>query len=87
MTVRLSPAVLCCMHVILCTVFVGNWAPGLALRGPDGSMNVAVDHMITEYRAAFKRLLAGIVALHGLSFRMHCYVFPASADRSDGWFN
>ena len=39
-------------------------APGLALRGPDGSMSVAVDSMIFEYRALFKRLIVGIFALH-----------------------
>ena len=35
--------VIACIHVILCTVFVGNWAPGLALRGPTGSMARAYD--------------------------------------------
>ena len=35
--------VLASMHVILCTVFVCNWAPGLALRGPTGSMSRAYD--------------------------------------------
>jgi hypothetical protein len=27
-----------CMHVIMCTMFVCNWAPSLALRGPTGSL-------------------------------------------------
>ena len=47
-------------------------APGLALRGPDGSMSVAVDAMIGEYRSAFKRLLLGLVALHGSAI---CFVW------------
>jgi len=47
-------------------------APGLALRGPDGSMNVAVDSMISEYRSAFKRLLVGMIALH---FSTICFVW------------
>ena len=30
--------VLANMWVILCTLLIGNWAPGLALRGPAGSL-------------------------------------------------
>jgi len=35
--------VLASMQTILTTVFVCNWAPGLALRGPTGSMSRAYD--------------------------------------------
>ena len=59
------------LGVMLSTSLLAMIAPGLALRGPDGSMNVAVDHMIGEYRSAFTRLLLGIVALHGSTI---CFV-------------
>ena len=35
--------ILSLLHVILTTLFVCNWAPGLALRGPTGSMSRAFD--------------------------------------------
>ena len=37
---------------------------GAALRGPDGSMNQAIDSLIGEYRTAFFQLLCGLFALH-----------------------
>ncbi|KAL1499815.1 hypothetical protein AB1Y20_012500 [Prymnesium parvum] len=36
------------IHVILTTLFVCNWAPGLALRGPTGSMSRAFDSTRAE---------------------------------------
>ena len=37
---------------------------GLALRGPDGSMNRAIDNVIREYRLAFTQIFLGLIALH-----------------------
>ena len=60
------------LGVMVSTGLLAMVAPGLALRGPDGSMNVSVDSMISEYRLAFKRLLSGMMALHGSTI---CYVW------------
>ena len=40
--------VLPCMHVVVCTLYVCNWAPGLALRGPTGSLGRAYDASKSE---------------------------------------
>ena len=53
------------LSVLVSTTLLAMLAPGLALRGPDGSMNVAIDSMIGEYRTAFFQLLLGLLALHG----------------------
>ena len=42
--------VLANMWVILCTLLIGNWAPGLALRGPTGSLNRVFDALVSERR-------------------------------------
>ena len=60
------------LGVMVSTALLAMAGPGLALRGPDGSMNVAVDQMISEYRSAFARLLLGIIALH---FSTICFVW------------
>lgn len=57
---------------LVSTTLLAMVAPGLALRGPDGSMNVAIDSMIGEYRVAFFQLFMGLVALHG---SVACYVW------------
>lgn len=38
--------------------------PGLALRGPDGSMHRAVDGLMLEYRLTFVFFTMGLVAFH-----------------------
>lgn len=38
--------------------------PGLALRGPDGSMHRAVDGLMLEYRLTFVFFTLGLVAFH-----------------------
>jgi len=38
--------------------------PGLALRGPDGSMHRAVDGLMLEYRLTFLFFTAGLLAFH-----------------------
>ena len=38
--------------------------PGLALRGPDGSMHRAVDGLMLEYRLTFLFFTMGLVAFH-----------------------
>ena len=60
------------LGVVVAASLLAMVAPGLALRGPDGSMSVAVDSMISEYRSAFQRLLVGMIALHGSTI---CYVW------------
>ena len=49
---------------VVSTTLLAMLAPGLALRGPDGSMNTAVDSMIDEYRLAFFSFVFGLLALH-----------------------
>ena len=38
--------------------------PGLALRGPDGSMHRAVDGLMLEYRLTFLFFTLGLIAFH-----------------------
>ena len=38
--------------------------PGLALRGPDGSMHRAVDGLMLEYRLTFLFFVMGLIAFH-----------------------
>ena len=52
------------LTALVSTTLLAMLAPGLALRGPDGSMNVAIDNLIGEYRTAFLQLLLGLLALH-----------------------
>lgn len=52
------------LSALVSTTLLAMLAPGLALRGPDGSMNAAIDSMIGEYRTAFFMLLLGLLALH-----------------------
>jgi hypothetical protein len=37
-----------CTHVTVLCLYIGNWAPGLALRGPTGSLNRAFDAVMQE---------------------------------------
>jgi hypothetical protein len=53
-----------CLSTVVSTSLLVMVAPGLALRGPDGSMSVAVDNMIDEYRRAFRGVLFGIMMFH-----------------------
>ncbi len=41
-------ALMCAMHVLLCTMFINVFGQGLAIRGPLGSMVRAVDGMVQE---------------------------------------
>ena len=41
------------LHCVCNTTFVSVWGPGLALRGPEGSMAVAIESMIDERRHVF----------------------------------
>lgn len=50
---------------VVSTTLLAMLGPGLALRGPDGSMHRAVDSMVGEYRKAFFAFLKGLLALHG----------------------
>lgn len=48
------------INAMLCSML----GPGLALRGPDGSMHKAVDEMLEEYRLTFFFFGVGLVAFH-----------------------
>ena len=39
---------LSCTYVTVCVLYIGNWAPGLALRGPTGSLNRALEAVMAE---------------------------------------
>lgn len=52
-------------------------APGLGLRGPDGSMHTAVDEMKGEYQTAVYYLLFGMCMML-ISVALYCWIqFPA----------
>ena len=66
------------LATLVSTTLLAMLAPGLALRGPDGSMNEAIDGMIGEYRTAFLMLLLGLLCLHG-SVTFFCWLqFPTA---------
>jgi hypothetical protein len=52
------------MIAVLNSVYASMKAPGLALRGPDGSMHRAVDGLRLEYRLTFLFFAAGLVSFH-----------------------
>jgi hypothetical protein len=55
-----------CLELIavMNTTLLSMMGPGLALRGPDGSMHPAVDGMMEEYRAAYLNFLLGLIFFH-----------------------
>ena len=55
-----------CLELIavMSTTLLSMMGPGLALRGPDGSMHPAVDGMMEEYRSAYLNFLLGLIAFH-----------------------
>jgi len=54
--------------------------PGLALRGPDGSMHKAVDEMMEEYRLTFLFFGLGLLAFHisALLFAWLEFIWPVA---------
>lgn len=48
------------LWVILCTLYISNWAPGLTLRGPTGSLNRAFDALVRERRQINVAFVFGI---------------------------
>ncbi|KOO53862.1 hypothetical protein Ctob_012795 [Chrysochromulina tobinii] len=48
------------LNATLCSML----GPGLALRGPDGSMHRAVDGLMLEYRLTFLFFTMGLIAFH-----------------------
>lgn len=54
----------CELIAVLNTTLLSMLGPGLALRGPDGSMHKAVDGMMAEYRKAFFTFGLGLIAFH-----------------------
>lgn len=57
-------AMSCELIAVLNTTLLSMLGPGLALRGPDGSMHKAVDGMMYEYRKAFFTFGLGLIAFH-----------------------
>lgn len=55
-----------CFEIIavLNTTLLAIVGPGLALRGPDGSMHPAVDGMMAEYKHALSCFKLGLVCFH-----------------------
>jgi len=55
-----------CLELIavMNTTLLSMMGPGLALRGPDGSMHPAVDGMMEEYKSAYLNFLLGLIAFH-----------------------
>ncbi|EOD30018.1 hypothetical protein EMIHUDRAFT_462903 [Emiliania huxleyi CCMP1516] len=49
---------------VVTTTLLSMLSPGLALRGPDGSMHTAVDGMVDEYRLSFYTFMLGLIATH-----------------------
>eukprot|EP00656_Telonema_subtile_P011998 TRINITY_DN16015_c0_g1_i1.p1 TRINITY_DN16015_c0_g1~~TRINITY_DN16015_c0_g1_i1.p1 ORF type:complete len:191 (-),score=45.16 TRINITY_DN16015_c0_g1_i1:214-786(-) len=52
----------CELHCVCTTTFICVWGPGLALRGPDGSIHRAVDGMMEERYQVFFSFGAGIIS-------------------------
>jgi hypothetical protein len=62
---------------VVSTTLLSMLGPGLALRGPDGSMHTAVDGMVDEYRNAFYTFLFGMLATLAAG-ALYCWLmFPA----------
>eukprot|EP00747_Dinoflagellata_sp_TGD_P168921 gnl/TRDRNA2_/TRDRNA2_196510_c0_seq1.p1 gnl/TRDRNA2_/TRDRNA2_196510_c0~~gnl/TRDRNA2_/TRDRNA2_196510_c0_seq1.p1 ORF type:complete len:251 (+),score=35.13 gnl/TRDRNA2_/TRDRNA2_196510_c0_seq1:66-755(+) len=59
-----------CVAMTTCITVMGT---GLALRGPDGSMDRAVEGMYKERRAVFSSFAVGIVACHCTAL-MACWI-------------
>jgi len=55
-----------CLELIavMNTTLLSMMGPGLALRGPDGSMHPAVDGMMEEYQSAYLCFVLGLIAFH-----------------------
>ena len=49
---------------VVSTTLLSMLGPGLALRGPDGSMHRAVDGLMLEYRLTFLFFVMGLIAFH-----------------------
>jgi len=61
---------------VVTTTLLSMLSPGLALRGPDGSMHTAVDGMVDEYRLSFYTFMLGLIATH---FAAAFFVWRAAA--------
>ena len=55
-----------CLELIavMNTTLLSMMGPGLALRGPDGSMHPAVDGMMEEYQSAYLNFVLGLIFFH-----------------------
>lgn len=64
---------ICTLHVVLTTTFINIFGPGLALRGPAGSMVRAVEGMVKEKDSIFLAFFLSIV-LFQLANLACCFV-------------
>ena len=55
-----------CLELIavMSTMLLSVMGPGLALRGPNGSMDVAIQGMLEEYQSAYHHFVLGLVIFH-----------------------
>ena len=68
---------------VLNTTLLSMMGPGLALRGPDGSMHPAVDGMMIEYRTAYYSFVLGLIFFH-LSAALFSWLIYVSCARAAG---
>lgn len=64
---------ICTLHVVLTTTFINIFGPGLALRGPAGSMVRAVEGMVKEKDSIFLAFFLSVV-LFQLASLACCFV-------------
>mmetsp|Transcript_10381 Transcript_10381/g.26982 ORF Transcript_10381/g.26982 Transcript_10381/m.26982 type:complete len:189 (-) Transcript_10381:239-805(-) len=63
------------MLTVVNATLVAILGPGLALRGPDGSMHTAVDGMMTHYRFTFASFSLGLVCFQFSALLYHWMQF------------
>lgn len=75
-TVAMGLELIAVLNSTLCSML----GPGLALRGPDGSMHKAVDEMMEEYRLTFLFFAVGLLAFHvsALLFAWLEFIWPVA---------
>mmetsp|Transcript_10382 Transcript_10382/g.26984 ORF Transcript_10382/g.26984 Transcript_10382/m.26984 type:complete len:217 (-) Transcript_10382:239-889(-) len=67
------------MLTVVNATLVAILGPGLALRGPDGSMHTAVDGMMTHYRFTFASFSLGLVCFQFSALLYHWMQFTWGA--------
>ena len=71
----------CAMSLNIAAMASATWCsmlgPGLALRGPDGSMDQAVEGLALEYRVIFLLFAAGLLCFYTSALLLICNEFDA----------